>query len=99
MSFDFMTIPAITILCLLIGQGVKVTPLDTKFIPAICGFSGAIIGILAYFINMPAMLDLAEDGITATAIGAFSGLAATGLHQVYKQLTKKEEPFEDGDLE
>jgi len=32
----------------------------------------------------------ATDYITAIAIGIVSGLAATGVNQIYKQLTKKD---------
>jgi len=89
MNLDFATIPALIVLCVLIGELVKVTPLDTKFIPVVCGVSGAALGGLAYGINMPAMLALADDPITAVAIGVASGLAATGAHQVIKQLKDK----------
>ena len=32
----------------------------------------------------------AQDYITAVAVGIVSGLAATGVNQVYKQLTREE---------
>ena len=35
--FGIGTVAAITVLCYLIGSGVKTTPLDNKYIPVICG--------------------------------------------------------------
>ena len=47
---------------------------------------GAALGILGMFI-MPEFP--ASDYLTAAAVGIVSGLAATGINQVYKQLTKE----------
>ena len=81
-----VAIPVITVICFLIAEGVKVTPLDHKWIPLICGACGGCLGIVA-------MLCMAEfpatDPLSAIAIGIVSGLAATGAHQVYKQLAKE----------
>ena len=86
--FGIVGVAAISVICYLIGQGVKVSPLEDKFIPIICGASGAALGIVAFFIKM---LDFpATDIITAIAVGIVSGLAATGANQIYKQLTKEE---------
>lgn len=79
------TVPAIVILCLLIGYGVKVSPLGDEYIPLIVGVAGGVIGLIAYHI-MPDFPG--QDPIWAVAIGVASGLAATGVHQAYKQLTK-----------
>jgi len=86
--FGIVGVAAISVICYLIGQGVKVSPLDDKFIPIICGGSGAALGIVAFFIKMPDFP--ATDIITAIAVGIVSGLAATGANQIYKQLTKEE---------
>ena len=86
--FGIVGVAAISVICYLIGQGVKVSPLDDKFIPIVCGTSGAALGIVAFFINMPDFP--ATDIITAIAVGIVSGLAATGANQIYKQLTKEE---------
>lgn len=86
--FGIVGVAAISVICYLIGQGVKVSPLDDKFIPIICGASGAALGIVAFFIKMPDFP--ATDIITAIAVGIVSGLAATGANQIYKQLTKEE---------
>lgn len=82
-SLGITGVAAITVICLLIGQGVKASGLDNKFIPIICGVCGAVLGVAGMFI-MPAFP--ATDYITAAAVGIVSGLAATGANQVIKQL-------------
>lgn len=83
-SFGIASVAAITVICYLIGLMVKASGLDNKWIPIICGFCGMILGILAMVI-MPDYP--ASDYITAAAVGAVSGLAATGVNQVVKQLS------------
>ena len=85
-NLGIASVAAITVICLLIGQGVKASGLDNKWIPIICGVCGCALGILAMFI-MPDFP--AGDYITAAAVGIVSGLAATGLHQAAKQLSKE----------
>lgn len=82
---DIVSIPVLTVICFLIAEAIKATPLDNKWLPIICGACGGILGVVAMFI-MPEYP--AKDYLTAIAIGIVSGLAATGAHQVYKQLTK-----------
>lgn len=74
---EFM-VPVIVGICLCVGYVVKkwLNDVDNKFIPTIC----AVVGLLlAVWIN---------GAITPVGIlqGLFSGLAATGLHQAFKQL-------------
>ena len=76
---------AITVICLLIGQAVKASAVDSKWIPIICGVCGLILGIAAMYI-MPDFP--ATDYITAAAIGIVSGLAATGANQAMRQLNE-----------
>lgn len=83
-----IAIPAITIICYLVGLGVKASPLKSKFIPVVVGTLGGIIGVIAYLTGMPSFP--AQDIITAIAIGIVSGLASTGVNQIYKQLKKEE---------
>lgn len=78
-------IPAITIICFLVAEAVKATALDNKWLPIICGVCGGILGVVALKV-MPEFP--AVDVLTAVAIGIVSGLAATGAHQVYKQLSE-----------
>jgi hypothetical protein len=85
---NYITILPITIICLLIGMGLKqINKIPNKFIPVIVGFIGGLIAIPAMYI----MKDFpANDVITAISIGIMSGLSSTGVHQVYKQTTKSE---------
>lgn len=92
MNFDILgiiAVPAITIICYLVGIGVKASPLKEKFIPIIVGIVGAIFGLVAFLTKMPNFP--ADNFITALAVGIVSGLASTGINQIYKQLTKKTE--------
>ena len=86
-SLGIAGVAAITVICFLIGQVVKASGLDNKWIPITCGISGALLGVLGLFM-MPDFP--ATDYITALAVGIVSGLAATGANQVYKQLSKGE---------
>ncbi len=79
-------IPVITVIVFLIAEAIKATALDNKWIPVICGFCGGCLGVVALY-GMPEFP--AHDILTAIAIGIVSGLAATGAHQVYKQLSEK----------
>ena len=85
MEFGIASVAAITVICYLVGQVVKVTSLDTKYISAICGIVGAILGPVALYLGIPDFP--ATDALTAVAVGIVSGLAATGINQVGKQLT------------
>ncbi len=87
MELEFMgiaSVAAITVICFLVAEAFKATPLDNKWLPVICGFLGGCLGVVAMYV-MPEFP--ASDIITAIAVGIVSGLAATGAHQVYKQLS------------
>lgn len=77
-------VAGITVICMLIAQIIKATGIDTKWLPALCGIVGCLLGMAAMKI-MPEFP--AQDYITAAAIGIVSGFAATGTHQAYKQLS------------
>lgn len=80
-------IPAITVICYLIGMICKASNLDNKWIPCVMGILGAALGVAAMLV----MNDFpATDYIGAVAIGIVSGLAATGVNQVIAQLRKGE---------
>ena len=81
-------VAAITVVCYLAAQVIKATNLDNKWLPVICGILGGALGVLGMYIvaDFPA-----ADYLTAVAVGIVSGLAATGAHQVYKQLGGKTE--------
>ena len=86
MDFGIAGVAAITVIAYLVGSAVKATTLDNRWIPSICGTIGGILGVLA----MRIMPDFpATDYITAVAVGIVSGLAATGVNQIGKQLSKE----------
>ena len=88
MDLGITGVAAVTVICYLAAQAVKATPVNSKWIPVICGLCGGLLGIVA----MALMPDYpAEDPITAAAVGVASGLAATGVNQAYKQLSGKNE--------
>ncbi|HHU23446.1 MAG TPA: enolase [Clostridiales bacterium] len=88
MDFGFAPVMAITVICYLVATILKVTPLDHKWLPAICGFTGGLLGVIAKYIGMPDFP--AADWLSAIAIGMVSGLAATGAHQIGKQLSPRD---------
>nr|DAO16595.1 MAG TPA: holin [Caudoviricetes sp.] len=69
------TVPMIVAICLVVGYVVKkwVKDVDNKYIPTLVLVLGLALG-------------LASKGfsIEAAAAGMISGLASTGLHQMYK---------------
>ena len=86
MDFGLAAVTVITVICYLIGLVVKASPLcNDKYIPIICGASGGILGLVALYTKLPNFS--AHDPLTAIAIGIVSGLAATGINQVYKQFS------------
>lgn len=85
MDFGIASVAAITVLCYLAAQGLKATSMDNKWLPAICGALGGVLGVAGMYV-MPDFP--ATDVITAAAVGVVSGFAATGVNQVYKQLKR-----------
>lgn len=82
-NFGIAAVAAITVICYLVGYIVKISALDSKYIPAIVGIVGGILGP----VGMAIMPDFpAGDMLTAVAVGIVSGLAATGIDQVIKQV-------------
>ncbi|NLL40069.1 MAG: enolase [Clostridiales bacterium] len=81
----FASVSSITVICYLAALIIKATPVDNKWIPAVCGVLGGIIGGFAYHI-IPSFPS--EDPLSSIAVGIVSGLAATGVHQACKKLKK-----------
>lgn len=84
MDFGILPVAAITVICYLASEAVKATELDNRWLPVVCGVLGGILGIAALASGLEAFP--ASDPITAVAVGIVSGLAATGAHQIVKQL-------------
>lgn len=80
------TVLAIVVITYLIGLGAKnLSAVNDKVIPVIVGACGGILGV----VGMYAMPDFpAHDILNAIAIGIVSGLASTGVNQVWKQAVK-----------
>ena len=88
MDVGIVSVAAITVICYLVGMVVKAIPnMDDKYIPIACGVCGAVLGPLALYLGVADFP--ATDYMTAVAVGIVSGLAATGVNQVGKQLTKE----------
>ena len=83
MDFGIASVAAITVICYLVAQAVKATSLDNKWLPIISGTVGGILGVIGLYV-MPDFPS--NDILTAVAVGIVSGLAATGINQIYKQL-------------
>lgn len=87
MDFGIASVAGITVICYLVAQIGKATALNNKWLPILCGATGAVLGVVGLYV-MPEFP--AGDVVTAVAVGIVSGLAATGANQVYKQLSAKE---------
>lgn len=88
MDFGIVSVAAITVICYLVGMVVKAIPnMEDKYIPIACGLCGAVLGPLALRLGVADFP--ATDYMTAVAVGIVSGLAATGINQVGKQLSKE----------
>lgn len=88
---EIATVLGITVICYLVGLGVKLSPLDNRFIPLIVGIAGGLLGALGLMIipDYPA-----GNWIDAVAVGIASGLAATGADQLGKQLSAPVSEFD-----
>lgn len=77
---------AIIVICYLVGLGAKIVPqVKDNYIPVIVGAVGGMLGVAGMYVipDFPA-----HDVMTAVAVGIMSGLASTGVNQVYKQVKK-----------
>jgi len=77
-AIDAMVIPVITAACLCVGYVMKKwLPTDDKWIPTVLCVIGALSGLLMFGFDF--------EGVVK---GMVSGLAAVGLHQLFKQHLK-----------
>ena len=86
-------VAVITVICYLIGQTVKASGLDNKWIPIIVGASGGVLGIAG---SLKIAEFPANDYLTAVAVGIVSGLSATGVNQINKQMRDCRQKDADG---
>lgn len=77
-----MYIPLVVVACLAVGYIVKkwVKDVDNKYIPTIVFILGAVLACVA---NRQITIEL-------IVAGSVSGLASTGMHQMFSQLIDKE---------
>lgn len=80
------TVVGIVAICYVIGLGCKAyEKIPDKWIPVIMAACGGALGVVGLY----TMSDFpASDVINAIAVGMASGLAATGVNQLYKQQCK-----------
>ena len=86
-NIGIASVAAITVICYLAGLIAKALPLDDRYIPIVCGVCGAVLGVAGLYLGLPDFP--AADPVTALAVGIVSGLAATGINQMAKQLSKE----------
>ena len=80
------TVVGIVAICYVIGLGCKAyEKIPDKWIPVIMAVCGGVLGVAGLY-TMPDFP--ADDVINAVAVGMASGLAATGVNQLYKQQCK-----------
>ena len=86
MDLSFITeyyIPVVVIACLIVGYCIKHIPwlekVSNDYIPTILAILGAILGCTAN----------ASFDLNTVVYGAFSGLASTGLHQMFTKIINK----------
>ena len=95
---EVMSVPIIVTLVYMVIEVYKMIfkskPVAMKFIPAIAGVIGGAVGVIAFFV-VPEMI-LGAEVITAFITGMFSGLSATGVNQIFKQLkSTTDQPSDD----
>ena len=86
-NFGIASVAAITVICYLVGLIVRASGVDNKYIPIACGVAGGVLGVAGLYLALPDFP--AQDPLTALAVGIVSGLAATGINQLAKQLGKE----------
>lgn len=81
--FDGLCIPTVSVFCLILGFVLKRWIKDTgdKYIPTALAIAGAVMGCAV----------CSQISVESMVRGAFSGLAGTGMHQMFKQIKKNEE--------
>lgn len=90
-TIEFISVPVIVTvvytLITLLKQAVGNNESFLKFVPLIAAGFGAALGLIAYLSD--SNLIPANNIFVALMVGGSSGLAATGTHQVFKQIASK----------
>lgn len=94
---DFVSVPGIVLIVYLLAEGYKWLINGSerwmRLLPVVCGLAGGILGLVCFF-ALPGFIG-ADNALTAAAIGITSGFAATGANQVFKQLAKNNDSYDD----
>lgn len=85
-DWGIVAVPVIAVICFLVGEAVKLAPINKNWIPVICGAVGGILGVVAMKV-MPEFP--AHDILTAIAVGIVSGWGAVGVYETWKNLAIK----------
>lgn len=84
LNLEQFLVPMIVVACLVVGYVIKATPIFSRvvndYIPLIVCVLGAILGVI--------MNEFTVEGIV---FGAVSGLASTGMHQMFTRFINKED--------
>lgn len=86
MDSQVPTVVAIIVITYLIGYASKQIPqVKDNIIPIVVGVAGGVLGIVGMFVipSYPA-----DNILDAIAVGIVSGMASTGVNQIYKQIKK-----------
>ncbi len=89
---ELVSVPAIAAIVYwviaIIKYAVKENETFKRFIPLIAAGLGVILGVVAYYL-VPGIIP-ADNVVVAIIIGGASGLTATGVNQIIKQLSGKD---------
>ena len=85
MSLDFLNeylVPIVIASCLVIGYCIKqIDKIPNNIIPTVLAIIGAIVGCI----------DAGGISLKSIVYGAISGLASTGIHQLFKQWIERDD--------
>lgn len=76
----FPTIGCIAVICFIVCQIVKLTPLATKWVPIISAVVGGVLGVVGQMTGVAELADL--QIFDAIATGICSGLVASGAYSL-----------------
>ena len=76
----FPTIGCIAVICFIVCQIVKLTPLATKWVPIISAVVGGVLGVIGQMTGVAELADL--QIFDAIATGICSGLVASGAYSL-----------------